>query len=270
MKKNIKMGIMVIVLCLLWPQPVLSQGGSSMQVGLYMTYGELKSQGNYLDNMLLFPAGNGEWRAAEPFYWHDEQMRANFYGYAPYGANIENALAHTFSVKTDQSTAEAQSASDFLWGRLPSQLPNTLNSLSLPLRHLFSRIIINVAPGEGFTPEELNNGTLDARIGGLRTQAVVNLSDGNVEAKGDAQTIIPQREADGLGFSAIIVPQQVAETGLVTIFWGGSNYTLKRAMTFASGKQYKLSLTLRKTAGGINVGIIGWEDTGEDYGGAVN
>lgn len=238
------------------------------QVGVFMVYGNMLSANNYINNMCLTSDGNGSWLADRTIYWKDNVTHADFYAYSPYAANIDNPTAHTFQIQADQSSTEKQKNSDFLWGWLADQEP-TDKVLNITLNHIFSRAIVRVAPGEGFTEDELKNGTLSVRINGIRTQATINLSNGDVAVAGNAQTITPLKEQD-LQYSAIIVPQQVAETGLITVSWNGADYTFTNSMTFTRGKQYTFTATLKKTSGGINIGIGGWEDAGEDYGGTVN
>lgn len=238
------------------------------QVGIYMTYGGMLQTGNYIDNLLLQSNGAGAWTPQSQIFWKDNVTVADFYGYAPYAVGVANALALNFHAQTDQTTAAAQKQSDFLWGKLSEQGP-TDNVLSLTLNHLFARAIIKVAAGEGFTTDELNNGTLSVRLNDIRTQATINLANGAVTASGNAASIAPLREQD-LQYSAVIVPQQIGQTGLVTVTWNGANYTLTRAMTFESGKQYTITVTLKKTSGGINIGIGDWDVVDEDFGGTVN
>lgn len=238
------------------------------QVGIYMVYGDMKPSGNYINNMLLQSNGAGVWTPQSPVYWKDNVAAATFYGYAPYNGSIENAQTYSYQIQTDQSTAAAQKQSDFLWGKLADQTP-TDDVLNLTLNHLFARAIIKVAAGEGFTTEELNNGTLDVRLNSIRTQATINLATGAVIASGNTTSITPLKDQD-LQYSAVVVPQQVASTGIVTVTWNNANYTLTRAMTFESGKQYNITVTLKKTSGGINIGIGDWEVIDEDFGGTVN
>lgn len=240
----------------------------SDQVGVFMVYGDMLPTNNYINNMCLTSNGNGSWSADRTIYWKDNVTHADFYAYSPYTANIDNTTAHTFQIQADQSDEVKHKSCDFLWGKLVDQEP-TDKVLNMMLNHIFSRAIVRVAPGEGFTEDELKNGTLSVRINGIRTQATINLSNGDVAVAGNAQTITPLKEQD-LQYSAIIVPQQVAETGLITVSWNGADYTFTNSMNFASGKQYTFTITLKKTSGGINIGISGWEDAGEDYGGTVN
>ena len=191
------------------------------QVGIFMVYGAMQQSGNYINNMLLQSNGAGVWTPESKIFWKDHATVADFYGYAPYNAALTDAFAYNFQAQTDQSTAAAQKQSDFLWGKLSEQGP-TDNVLSLTLNHLFARAIIKVAAGEGFTADELNNGTLSVRLNSIRTQATINLSNGTVTASGNASSITPLKEQD-LQYSAVVVPQQVASTGIVTVTWNNAN-----------------------------------------------
>jgi len=257
------------------PPPTLSLivSGSGMtftsgdKVGVFMAYGSLKQTGNYLQNLLMQSDGSS-WAMERSVSWQDGSTRADLYVYAPYQASLADPLACTFEVNSDQSTAERQKASGLLWGRLTAQSP-TANALTLTLKRLFARLTVKIEAGEGVTAQDLSGGKLSVRVNGVQTQAVVNLSDGSVRPAGAAGNVTPFME-QSLTYSAVIIPQQVAETGLVTVNWNGTDYTLTQAMTFESGKQHTVTVTIKKTAGTVNVGISQWETTDEDFGGTVN
>lgn len=236
-------------------------------VGLYMVYDEMIGTGNYIDNLSLTSNSQGDWSPESTIYWKDNNSAASFIGYAPYSGSVSNALSYGFSVLQDQSTADAVNASDFVWGKLSAQEP-TDRMLNLTLNHIMSRVVVIVAPGEGFTQDELKNGTLSVKLDGMKTNANINLSDGTIQATGSVSTIKPCKEND-LHYTAIVVPQTVNSTGIVTVTWNGGDYILTRGITFEPGKSYSLTVNLKKTQGGINVGIGDWEDAGEDYGGTV-
>ena len=46
--------------------------------------------------------------------------------------------------------------------------------------------------------------------------------------------------------------------------------TLKTSLELASGHVTRCTITVNKLADGINVGIDGWKDGGEDFGGVLN
>jgi hypothetical protein len=237
------------------------------KIGAFMAYGALKSAGNYLHNLPMQTDGSS-WTLERTVSWQDNSTPADFYAYAPFQASLSDPLACLFQVSTDQSTAEKQKACDLLWGKLASQSP-TARALTITLRRLFAKLTVKVEAGEGVTPQDLNDSQLAVSINGLQVQATVNLSDGSITPSGATAVIVPLKEQERT-YSAVIVPQHVEETALVTVNWNGEDYTLTQAMTFESGKQYSLTVTIKKTAGTVNVGISQWETTDEDFGGTVN
>ena len=244
-------------------------GGSDIsKIGLYMVYGDMKGSGNYLNNISLTNNGDGNWTAARNIYWKDNNTAASFIGYAPFDGSISNAFEYEFSVRTDQSTTQALESCDFLWGKVTAQEP-TENSIDMMLTHILSRVVVKVSPGDGFTEDELKSGNISVRLNGFCTNAVINLFDGVFSDCSSVAAITPCKE-DDLQYTAIVIPQTIANSGIVTISINGSDYTLTRDLTVISGKRYTLTVTLNKSQGGINVGIGDWEDDGEDYGGTVN
>ena len=126
--------------------------------------------------------------------------------------------------------------------------------------------MVKVTPGDGFTEEELKQGDLSVRIKDVRTQAKINLGNGEISSSGTT-TNIKTYSAEPLSCSAVVVPQDVKELSVV---WNNMEYTLDFYRYCGGGKQYSFTITLKKTSGGINVSIDGWEDSGEDFGGTVN
>lgn len=245
-----------------------SSGSDVSQVGLYMVYGDMLKNGNYVNNMSLVNDGTGEWTPERTIYWKDKETTATFIGYAPYNSSISDAFSYEFCVQTDQSSYQAMQSSDFLWGKISAQEPiDTI--VDFLLKHILSFVEVKVVAGNGFSDNELQDSDLNVVLNGFSTTAVINLFDGSFSDFSSVAAITPYCYGN-LQYSAIIIPQTVEGTGVVTVSWNGSDYILSRGLTFASGKHYTLTVTLNKTQGGINVGIGDWEDAGEDFGGTVN
>ncbi len=242
------------------------------RIGLYMVNymngvsQPVKPSGNYANNREFIYSGSG-WTAAEPIYWPDIQTPVDFYAYYPYDANIVDANACLFMVNVDQSTEADYTMSDFMWGKVSGQAPTTEN-VSLLLNHRMSKAIIKVVAGDGFSQEDLLNGTLSVSLNGVKSQATVNLSDGTITVTGEASTITPCKTAD-CTYKAIVVPQNITEGNLISVTLNEACYNLKKQINFESSKQYTFTVTLAKKSGGIDVGIGSWEDDGIDYGGTV-
>ncbi len=231
--------------------------GASLQLG---------NSGNHINNMAFTYTG-GVWSGSTPIYWKDLSTRADFYAYYPYSASVSSVSGHNVVVKSDQSEESAYVASDFLWGKTAAQSPTTSN-VSLLLNHRMSRAIITVRAGEGFYQTDLENGSINVMINGVKNSATVNLRDGSVSATGNATSVIPCKTAP-CQYKAIIVPQTVSSTNLVIVNFNGIDYYLAKDMKFESNQQYEFTVTLGKLSSGINVGVGPWENDGEDHGGVL-
>lgn len=232
------------------------------KAGVYVAYDGLKSSGNYIDNACLTFDGT-KWNAEKVLIWKDNNIGADFLAYYPYVENVTNAKAVPFAVKTDQSTMEAYTASDFLYGKYGGNphdgLPKSV------LQHGMANIVVNVKAGNGFTENELKQGNLSVHVKNVYLKANVNLENGGVTASGSVGGI-KAYATSALSFSAIVVPQEVRKLSVV---WNNVEYDLGFSQYCDKGKLYTLTATLKKTSGGISVTIGGWEDSGEDFGGTV-
>ena len=86
-------------------------------------------------------------------------------------------------------------------------------------------------------------------------------------AEGEVQDVQPC--AEGLVFSALLPPQSIPEFE-VSIVLAGLERSRKAALEIVSNKRCRCTITVDKVTEGVNVGIGGWEDYGEDFGGVLN
>lgn len=233
------------------------------KVGIFVVNepNELAASGNHVDNMGF--TYSSVWTPDTPIYWLDKSTKADFYCYYPY-AQVANTAAHSFATKADQSTLANYKASEFLWGKTAGIAP-TEEAVNITTHHSFSNMVIVLKPGDGFTTESLAVATKSVKICGIKTNATINLSTGVATANGNATEVTPY--LDGAQYRALIVPQTTAGGALVVVTVNGTDYTLSRSMTFKANKQHKFTVTLNKVNNGVNVGIGGWEEDEEDYGG---
>ena len=224
----------------------------------------LNASGNHVDNMRF--TYNGTWTPDTPIYWKDNTTHADFYLYYPYQSGITDVNAMPFSVKTDQSSESAYKASELLIGSTKDVAP-TESAVVINAKHVLSQMIVNVAAGNGFTTESLAAANVGVTINGTKVAATVDIATSAVSAQGDAQSIKPWN-TDG-SWKALVIPQSVEETNLITVNVDGKDYNLKKAFTFVSGKSHKFTVTVSKTSYGINVNIDGWETDDTDNGGVA-
>lgn len=238
------------------------------KVGLYVvnyngsTSGTLVSSGNHVDNMRF--TYSGSWTPDQEIYWKDESTKADFYIYYPYTTNISNISALPASVKTNQTTEENYKASDFLWGKTAGIAP-TKNAVSMMVKHLTSNIIIKLVPGDGYSVDDL--ATAKIEICGLKTNATVNLTNGEITATGISADITPINETTQ--YRALVIPQNVTGIDLVRIKIGDNTYLLNQTINLLPNRQYTSTITINRSSQGINIGIGEWEEDDMDYGGTV-
>lgn len=239
-------------------------------VGLYVvnyngaTAGSLTLSGNHVNNMrFVFSTA---WTPDQPIYWKDDVTPADFYVYYPYSA-VTNIAAHPFAVQTDQSTETGYKQSEFLWGKTANVAP-TESTVGVTTRHLFSNAIVKLVAGDGFTQEQVDASGATVKLLNVVVQSQIHLATGTATAAGTASTI--QMRDEGTRFRALVVPQSVtAGTPLVTVKMEGLNYTMSLAadLTFTANKQHTLTVTVKKKASGIDIGIDNWDTDDIDYGG---
>jgi len=241
---------------------------SDDKVGLYVvnyngsTSGTLVSSGNHVDNMRF--TYSGSWTPDQEIYWKDESTKADFYTYYPYTANISNIAALPVSVLTNQTTEENYKASDFLWGKTAGIAP-TKNAVSMMVKHLTSNIIIKLVPGDGYSVDDL--ATAKIEICGLKTNATVNLTNGEITATGISADITPINETTQ--YRALVIPQNVTGIDLVRIKIGDNTYLLNQTINLLPNRQYTSTITINRSSQGINIDIGEWEEDDIDYGGTV-
>ena len=243
-----------------------------LQAGLFMVnyYGgepdQLLPTANYVNNQRLTYSNNG-WTTATPIYWSDGQTPADFYAYAPYQPVVPDALHMAFSVATDQRTDEALSQSDLLWGKTEQQSAAG-GAFNLEVSHVLSRLTVAVVAEAGFDEGELRAADVSVTIGGTKTAATVDLSTGAVLPEGTAADVACHSNGD-LSYTAILLPQEVPFSNFIQVDWKGNAYTLQNSFKLEARKQYSLTVKLKKSKNGFDIGIAGWDIVEEDFGGVI-
>lgn len=246
--------------------------GDQLRAGLYMVNyrdgrsDELLADYNYVNNQLMTWTING-WTLTAPIYWMDSETRADFYAYAPYQEEVPDARQFSFCVQTDQTTADAFAKSDFLWGKVEGQSP-TDGKFNLSLRHLLSQLTIIVTAEAGFEESELQASDVSVTIGGSKTSGVIDLATGALVVAGEANDVKCLSCGD-LSYKAVLLPQQIPFSNLIQINWRGNVYTLQNSFKLEGTRQYSLTIKLKKTKSGFDIGIVGWDIIEEDFGGTI-
>lgn len=241
----------------------------SDEIGLFVVNNlpdkELYLFGNHVDNM-KFTYSNSKWIPDNDVYWKDNETSADFYCYYPYTEEITYIDKHLFSVKSDQSAEVNYKSSEFLWGKKENIAPSN-SVVSINVRHMMSKLIVYLKPGDGYSEEDLKN--VDVNICNIVSDAYINLSNGVVTVQNTSKGKIIPKKLDN-SYVALLVPQNIVEQQLIEVIVDNQRYTLTTSVNLESGKIYHCTVTVGKKSTGINVGIDGWETDGIDYGGTAN
>ncbi len=188
--------------------------------------------------------------------WYAEGTTpASLRAYYPYADPAPAA----FSVRTDQSTAAAYTASDLMAAAKDEVLP-TANAVSMVFRHRLTRIVLNVT-------NEAGSAIVSATLKGARTEASFDLEECTatvVESALPADIVMYPVEADKR-YAAIVVPQEVALALEVTLNNGVTLSQRLASARLSAGGQY--SVLVRVLPQELKVTLSGeienWTDEGE-------
>ena len=248
-------------------------------IGLYVvnrnddgSHNELKPSGNYVDNMRYTYSYN-TWTPDETVYWKDDKTCADFYLYYPYQAGHVNENPMVFKVEADQSNVNSYKKSDVIVGSTMNVAPSQ-TTVHIASKHVMSRVVIALKPGEGFTDALLAASDVKVTLNVPAVSANIDLATGKVEPimdhDGESLTMTPMTPyKDGNVYRAIVVPQQVSQTNLIKVNVDGRDFLFSKAFNFESGKSYTFNVTLAKKSSGLNATITGWDSDGVDYGGTA-
>lgn len=224
----------------------------------------------YLDNQAFTALNTGagvlEWKSGDKLWWKDDSTLADFRCYYPYSAEATGKQMLNCGVRADQRTHKAFSESDILWGESLGVEP-TAECVELMTSHRTGQVVVELVPGKGYDKTSLSAAVESLVLKGAVCCAVLNLASGELVAEGEVQDVQPC--AEGLVFRALLPPQSIPEFE-VSIVLAGLERSRKSALEIVSNKRCRCTITVDKVTEGVNVGIGGWEDYGEDFGGVLN
>ena len=224
----------------------------------------------YLDNQAFTALNTGagvlEWKSGDKLWWKDDSTPADFRCYYPYSEEATGKQMLNCGVSADQRTHKAFSESDILWGESLGVEP-TAECVELMTSHRTGQVVVELVPGKGYDKTSLSAAVESLVLKGAVCGAVLNLASGELVAEGEVQDVQPC--AEGLVFRALLPPQSIPEFE-VSIVLAGLERSRKAALEIVSNKRCRCTITVDKVTEGVNVGIGGWEDYGEDFGGVLN
>ncbi|MDN0067788.1 fimbrillin family protein [Bacteroides gallinaceum] len=238
--------------------------GSSF--GLYLTTEGTNSDERYNCTNREVKYDNGWTIQGGQLLWKSNDATVTYYAYLPYTGTVSDAVNYAFAVQTDQSSDSNVKASDFLCTGTQTATAGT--ALDINFQHALSKLNVTLKKGS-----ELENGVIftSVRLSNCATATTVNLTAGTAgTATNSGQTITLYAATPNEKYECILVPQTFAQSLKVEITDdNGKVYTFthNKDLTFASGKQYTLNLTVGRdkvTTGTISADPWGEEQQGGD------
>ena len=239
--------------------------GSSF--GLYLTTEGTNSDERYNCTNLEVIYNNGwTFKYGEQLLWKSNDATVTYYAYLPYTGTVSDAANYAFAVQTDQNSDSNVKASDFLCTGTQTATAGT--ALDINFQHALSKLNVTLTKGS-----ELEEGLIftSVRLSNCATATTVNLTDGTTgNTTNSGQTITLYAATPNEQYECILVPQTFAQSLKVEITDNNGKvytFTSNKDLTFASGKQYTLNLTVGRdkvTTGTISADPWGEEQQGGD------
>lgn len=263
-------------------QTRVSDGGfaDGDRIGVYVVDyenenpGILKNAGNRVDNVWhQYSASDRRWIGSRDIYWKDRNTHADIYAYYPY-TYVENVNVLALTVSKDQratpgGTMSGYEASDFLWGKAEDVVP-TDHTVNVEMTHRMASVAVSLEEGGGFGTGEWDAAVKEVLLTGMRTGAVVSLSDGVVSLSDETPetgSIIPYE--NGGVWRAVTVPQKIlAGTSPISITVGGRalKFSVEKDVELVASRQHNFTIVVNRKEDGDfdlvlgNFAVSAWEN----------
>lgn len=243
-----------------YEQGALTEGS----FGLFLTTEGTNSDSRYNCTNREVKYESGWTIQGEPLLWKSNEATVNYYAYLPYTGTVGDAANYAFTVQTDQSSDSNVKASDLLCTGQQTATPGT--ALDINFVHAMSKLNVNLTKGS-----ELDEGVTftSVKLSNCAMATTVNLTAGTaVTATNSGQTITLYAATANEKYECILVPQTFNKSLKVEITDNNEKvytFTSNKDLTFASGEQYTLNLTVGRdkvTMGTISAGSWGEEQQG--------
>lgn len=245
-----------------YEQGALTEGS----FGLYLTTEGTNSDERYNCTNREVRYESGWTIQGEQLLWKSNDAKVTYYAYLPYTGTVSDAANYAFAVQTDQNSDSNVKASDFLCTGTQTATAGT--ALDINFQHALSKLNVTLTKGS-----ELEEGLIftSVRLSNCATATTVNLTDGTTgNTTNSGQTITLYAATPNEQYECILVPQTFAQSLKVEITDNNGKvytFTSNKDLTFASGKQYTLNLTVGRdkvTTGTISADPWGEEQQGGD------
>lgn len=223
-----------------YEQGALTEGS----FGLYLTTQDTEGDERYNCTNREVKYESGWTIQGGQLLWKSNDATVTYYAYLPYTGTVSDAANYAFTVQTDQSNENNVKASDLLWtgGR---QDATAGKALDINFKHALSKLNVTLAKGS-----ELEDGLTfkSVKLSNCATATTVNLTAGTAgTATNSGQTITLYAATANEKYECILVPQTFAQSLKVEITDNNGKvytFTSNKDLTFASGEEYTLNLTV--------------------------
>jgi hypothetical protein len=240
-----------------------AQWSDGDQIGIYMVKaGQPLTPENIaeeVEDVIYATDGTGAFvpSEGETTIYYPIEGSVDFVAYYPHGnALYTSAVGYRYLVDlTDQSDQEAI---DFMYAKTTGK-DKSQPAVELEFKHMLSKIVFNITPGEGLTQDDLDN--LVVTIARAGFQQVFLLNEGMFD-RGTATITITTKATDpGVLYEAILMPYSEFSTYEVTFNLNNGadepfNWTMNQ--TLAPGTKYTFNATLNRTAADVTGTISDW------------
>lgn len=215
---------------------------------------------NCTNREVKYEYDNGWTIQGEQLLWKSNSATVSYYAYLPYTGAVSDAANYAFTVEADQSNESNVKASDLLW--TGGQTAKAGTALDINFKHALSKLNVTLKKGS-----ELDEGVTftSVKLSNCATTTTVNLTDGTTgTATNSGQAITMYAATENEQYECILVPQTFARSLKVEITGNNGKvytFTSNKDLTFASGVQYTLNLTVgRDKVTTDNISAESWGD----------
>lgn len=210
---------------------------------------------------------NGSGGLSGSCYYPADGSNIDICAYYPKGVSSSTT---SFQLLKEQYYPSQYQLCDLMYAtKLTNKAKGSVHNLTF--HHVFSKIIVNLFPGNGVTTEDLDNYVSQVEIRSIKVDAGFTITNGvigNISASNLKDCIVlaikPAGSVMSSPHSAIIVPQTHDAGAFIEVTYNGNTYTysLPSSTTFSSGYVYTYNITVNSTGISLSTtSITGWTST---------
>lgn len=248
------------------------------KVGLFAMLSSTSISGNrYIDNIWLECDDAATLIPEKTVFYPEGDATLDFVSYYPYqetGIAAKHSSINV-SVKTDQSSKENYSLSDFVVATA-SNIKSSTKAIELEYQHKFIKLQLVLTPEEGEDSKDMLKANPQVTVTGFKTKASYDFETNSFSDLDEEADITPygswslNKEGNLVGKEVLVIPQTASSaTQAVIIDWNGTLYTCP-IPTLETEKYHAYQIEIaakqseNRTLKGIASSITDWDAaTGE-------